>query len=60
MRDHTSVYVVLRGDHGGELDRQRIDTREDQDQSAVIGNALIRMIGEWTLNPGDSITIEEV
>jgi len=60
MRNHSSVYAVLRGDHGGELDRQRIDVRPDQDQSAVIGNALIRMIGEWTLNPGDSIAIEEV
>jgi hypothetical protein len=53
------VYAVLRGDHGGELDRQTIEIRSEQDQSAVIRNALIRMVGEWILNPGDTITIEE-
>lgn len=49
--------IVLRGDHGGELDSQLIEIKPGQDESAVIGNAIAGFLEEWTLNPGDSIHI---
>lgn len=49
--------IVLRGDHGGELDRVVIEVRPDQDESAVIGNSVISAVETWTLSPGDTIQI---
>jgi hypothetical protein len=51
--------IVLRGDHGGELDSRQIEIREEQDESAVIGNAVMGFLEEWTLNAGDTIAIEQ-
>lgn len=49
--------IVLCGDHGGELDRRIIEIRPDQDENAVIGNAVISAVEDWSLNLGDTIHI---
>lgn len=55
-RTMTKIAIVLFGS-GGELDRRQIEVRPDQDESAVIGNAVISCIEDWTLSPGDTISI---
>lgn len=52
--------IALFGDHGGELDRCQIEVRPDQDENAVIGNAVISCVEDWTLSPGDTIRIQTV
>jgi hypothetical protein len=55
------IDLVLRGAHGGELDRKELRIRPDQEESAIIGNALIGAIeGGWVLNAGDTITIQAI
>lgn len=53
------VSIVLTGSHGGELDRVLIEVRADQDQEAVIKNAVLSSVEDWTLSLGDVITILE-
>lgn len=52
--------IELFGDHGGELDSKLIEVRPEQDESAVIGNAVISAVEDWTLSPGDIIRIRAV
>ena len=56
----TKIAIILLGDPGGELDRRQIEIRPDQDESAIIGNAVISCVEEWTLNAGDVIHIQTV
>lgn len=56
----TKIAIILVGDHGGELDRRQIEVRPEQDESAVIGNAVISCVEDWTLNAGDTIRIQSV
>lgn len=60
MESEMKLAIVLCGDHSGELDRKVIEIRADQDENAVIGNAVISAVEEWTLSPGDVIRIQTV
>jgi hypothetical protein len=51
------IQIVLNGT-GGELDRQTIDVRDDDD-SAEISHQILEAIEAWVLSPGDTITIKE-
>jgi hypothetical protein len=53
----TKIAIALVGDHGGELDRETVELREDGDHSAAIGRAIARMLNDWCVNPGDTIRI---
>ena len=51
------IEIVLTGT-GGELDRQTIEVRDDDD-SAEISHEIFAAIEAWVLSPGDTITIRE-
>lgn len=54
------IAIELLGDGGHELDSKLIKVRPEQDESAVIRNAVISAVEDWTLSPGDTIRIREV
>ena len=51
------ICIVLNGP-GGELDRQTIEVRDDDD-SVEISHAITEALETWTLAPGDTIVISE-
>jgi dihydrodipicolinate reductase len=51
------IRIVLRGP-GGELGRQVIEVRDDDD-SAEVSNQIQDAIEAWVLAPGDTIAITE-
>lgn len=51
-----TVTVVLRGDHGGELDTLTFHIR-DWDQCATAMSAAIAK-AKWILSPGDTIHVD--
>jgi hypothetical protein len=51
------VDIVLTG-KGGELDRKRVVLEEGED--SIGSMEFLEIIAEWTLCPGDTITIVEV
>ncbi len=53
----TKIAIVLLGT-GGELDRREIVIRPDQDESAVINNAVMSCVEDWILSAGDVIRIQ--
>ncbi len=52
--------IVLRGDHGGDLDVQAIEVRDNQADSPAFKRGIQALIDRCTLSAGDSITIETV
>lgn len=55
------MHVVLYGDHGGELDRERVEiSNEDEDTTdGAIGEAIARLSRRCVFHPGDSIVVEQ-
>jgi hypothetical protein len=51
------IEIILTG-KGGELDRQSIDVRSDDDP-AEISHQIFEAIEAWVLAPGDTISIIE-
>jgi hypothetical protein len=51
------IKIILSGS-GGELGRQTIDVRDDDD-SAEVSNQIFDAIEAWVLSPGDTIKIME-
>jgi hypothetical protein len=54
------IRVVLKGDHGGELDSETITLQDGVHEEERIKETLAAVIDRCTLNVGDTITIENV